>query len=176
MTSHTSVAEPNAWPKSIPTANPDFIMIMKLVVCRSPIPRSQCVTHMTAYDATNRLRSRTNDSGLDAICKKPFLESIVTLISEFGITLTSTRNITPRRKISTSSSPCFCATHQSTKVIVVAAKKNTMSNSGKWFPDRLFYRLLLIYNLSTKLATFTTQRALLPKHCAFLEDLMRTAA
>lgn len=70
----TCVAEPNAWPKSIPIMPPVSMLIMKLERWRSPIPRTQWLTHSKAWELMKWERKERKASGLLHIFKKALLQ------------------------------------------------------------------------------------------------------
>lgn len=65
-----SVAEPNAWPKSIEINSPDFLSTRKFSMCRSPMPRTYPDILMTAKLWIKPFRMYRNASGDDAIRSK----------------------------------------------------------------------------------------------------------
>lgn len=89
----TCVAEPNAWPKSIPIMPPVSMLIMKLDRWRSPMPRIQWLTHSRAWELTKWERKERKASGLLHIFRKALLEiekentfvSVLTFMSSFVI-------------------------------------------------------------------------------------------
>lgn len=74
FTGYTCVAEPNAWPKSMPIMPPVSIFIMKLERWRSPIPRIQWLTHSKAWELMKWDRRDRKASGLLHIFRKALLE------------------------------------------------------------------------------------------------------
>lgn len=70
----TWVAEPNAWPKSIPIMPPVSMLSMKLERWRSPIPRTQWLTHSNAWELMKWERRDRKASGLLHIFRKALLQ------------------------------------------------------------------------------------------------------
>lgn len=69
----TCVAEPNAWPKSMPIMPPVSMLIMKFKRCLSPIPRIQWLTQSNAWELMKWERRDRKASGLLHIFRKALL-------------------------------------------------------------------------------------------------------
>lgn len=72
----TCVADPKAWPKSMPIMPPVSILIMKLERCRSPMPRTQWLTHRRAWEVEKWERRDRKASGVRLIFRNALLKEI----------------------------------------------------------------------------------------------------